>query len=214
MIDMTPDELLATTRTVRKRLDFDRPVPRALIKECIELAIQAPSGSNTQRWHFIVVEDQETKDKLADIYRRQFAEYEKIDGPQYAESDPRQEASGRVKSSASYLADNFHRAPAILIPCQDGRPEKMGGSQIAVASYFGSILPAVWSFMLAARARGLGTAWTTMHLAHERDAAEVLGIPYERVAQVAMIPVAFTIGTDFKRSTRLGADEVIHWNAW
>jgi hypothetical protein len=214
MIDMTPDELLATTRTVRKRLDFDRPVPRALIKECIELAIQAPSGSNTQRWHFIVVEDQETKDKLADIYRRQFAEYEKIDGPQYAESDPRQEASGRVKSSASYLADNFHRAPTILIPCQDGRPEKMGGSQIAVASYFGSILPAVWSFMLAARARGLGTAWTTMHLAHERDAAEVLGIPYERVAQVAMIPVAFTIGTDFKRSTRLGADEVIHWNAW
>ena len=214
MIDMTPDERLATTRTVRKRLDFDRPVPRALIKECIELAIQAPSGSNTQRWHFIVVEDQETKDKLADIYRRQFAEYEKIDGPQYGESDPRQEASGRVKSSASYLADNFHRAPTILIPCQDGRPEKMGGSQIAVASYFGSILPAVWSFMLAARARGLGTAWTTMHLAHERDAAEVLGIPYERVAQVAMIPVAFTIGTDFKRSTRLGADEVIHWNAW
>jgi nitroreductase len=214
MIDMTPDELLATTRTVRKRLDFDRPVPRALIEECIELAIQAPSGSNTQRWHFIVVEDQETKDKLADIYRRQFAEYEKMDGPQYAEGDPRQEASGRVKSSASYLADNFHRAPAILIPCQDGRPEKMGGSQIAVASYFGSILPAVWSFMLAARARGLGTAWTTMHLAHERDAAEVLGIPYERVAQVAMIPVAFTIGTDFKRSTRLGADEVIHWDTW
>ena len=214
MIPMTPDELLATTRTVRKRLDFDRPVPRELLEECIELAIQAPSGSNTQRWHFMLVDDPDLKAKLADIYRQQFAIYDATDGPTYADNDPRQEARGRVRSSARYLADNFHRAPAILIPCQDGRPDTMGGSQIALASYFGSILPAVWSFMLAARARGLGTAWTTMHLAREQEAAQLLGIPFERVSQVAMIPVAFTIGTDFQRSSRLGAKDVIHSNTW
>ena len=77
-----------------------------------------------------------------------------------------------------------------------------------------SIVPATWSFMLAARARGLGTCWTTFHLAHEREAAELLGIPYEAATQAALIPVAYTKGTDFKPGPRKPLGEVIHWDRW
>ena len=214
VLDLSPDELLTTTRAVRKRLDLERPIERSVIRECIEIALQAPSGSNTQRWHFILIDDPETKLGLADLYRRQFELYEATPEPMYGEDDSRARRQVAVRSSARYLADNYHRVPLILIPCLDGRPDRAGASMVMQASYFGSILPAVWSFMLAGRARGLGSSWTTMHLAHERDAAELIGIPYDKVAQVGMMPVAYTIGTDFKPAPRRPLDDIVHWNRW
>jgi nitroreductase len=99
-----------------------------------------------------------------------------------------------------------------VIPCVQGRFE--GKSNALVASMYGSIIPAAWSFMLAARSRGLGTVWTTFHLMHEREVAEILGIPYDEVTQVSLIPVAYTIGTDFKPGRRKPLDSMIHWNSW
>lgn len=212
-LNLSADEVLATTRAVRKRLDFDRPVDRSVIEECLQLAIQAPTGSNRQAWHFVLVGDAERKARLADLYRACFEEfYTSGRSAVYPEGDVRAERRPKVQESANHLTDNFHRAPWILIPCQEGRRD--GVPSAAQAGWWGSIVPAVWSFMLAARERGMGTAWTTMHLAREQEAADILGIPYDSVAQVAMIPVAYTIGTDFKPAPRLPLEQVVHWDQW
>ncbi len=208
---LTADEVLTTTRSVRKRLDFSRPVERSVIEECLRIAQQAPSGSNRQGWHFVVVTDAEKRRAIADLYRRNWERYRATPGAQY--SDPaRVETQGRVRDSAQYLADHFHEAPALVIPCIHGRTDGLPAS--AQSGVFGSILPAVWSFMLAARARGLGTCWTTIHLAYEREAAQVLGIPYDEVMQVALTPVAYTKGTDFKPAPREPLETVVHWDQW
>lgn len=216
LLDLTPDQLLSTTRAVRKRLDLTRPVEPELIRECVELAVQAPTGSNIQHWHFIIVTDAEKRKALGEFYRQGM---EAVYGPNSANSkqppprDPeRARTQERVLSSAQYLAEHMHEVPVLIVPCIRGRFE--GQPNAAQAGAWGSILPAVWSFMLAARARGLGTAWTTLHLIREKEAAEVLGIPYEKVTQAAMIPVAYTIGTDFKPGPRKPLDEVLHWNQW
>lgn len=212
-LNLSASEALATTRAVRKRLDFDRPVDRSVIEECLRLAIQAPTGSNRQAWHFVLVGDSERKEQLAELYRTSFeAFYTSGRSAVYPEGDLRAERRPKVQESAAYLTANFHRAPWLLIPCAEGRID--GTPSASHAGWWGSIVPAVWSFMLAARDRGLGTAWTTMHLAHEREAAEILGIPYETVTQVAMIPVAYTIGTDFKPAPRLPLEQVTHWDRW
>jgi nitroreductase len=212
-LDLTADEVLATTRTVRKRLDFDRPVERSVIEECVDLAIQGPSGSNRQGWHFVLVGDPEIKSHLGEIYRENFeAFYASGRSTVYPEGDLRAERKPKVLDSANHLAANFHRAPWILIPCQEGRVD--GAPTAGQAGWWGSIVPAVWSFMLAARERGLGTAWTTMHLSREEEVSKLLGIPFDAVTQVAMIPVAYTIGTDFKPASRLPLAQVIHWDAW
>jgi nitroreductase len=202
-LDLTPDQLLSTTRTVRKRLDLSRPVERELLEECFDLALQAPTGGNQQGWHFVVVTDAEQKKALAELYRKSKAETEPPSAP------PGQEA---VMKSATYLAEHLHEVPVLVIPCIEGRYENAPHLWQAIA--WGSILPATWSFMLAARARGLGTAWTSLHLAHERDAAAVLGISYEQVTQAALIPVAHTIGTEFKPGPRSPQAEHIHWDRW
>lgn len=198
-LELSPDELLTTTRTVRKRLDLTRPVPRELVTECIEIAQQAPSGSNRQGFHFVVVDD-------ADPYAAGGTNA-------YGEGDPRHARFDAVRSSAVYLREHLHEVPVHVIPCAWGRVDGENPSGTG-AGYFGSVIPAAWSFMLAARARGLGTAWTTLHLLYEREAAEVLGIPYEKVTQVALIPLAYTIGTDFKPASRLPAEHITHWNRW
>jgi nitroreductase len=212
-LNLTANEVLTTTRAVRKRLDFDRPVDRSVIEECLRVAIQAPTGSNRQTWHFVLVGDADRKAALADLYRTSFEDfYASGRSVSYPEGDLRAERRPKVMESAAYLTANFQRAPWILIPCQEGRAEDLpSGRQ---ASYWASIVPAIWSFMLAARDRGLGTAWTTIHLAKERQAAELLGIPYESVTQAAMIPVAYTVGTDFKPAPRLPLEQVAHWEAW
>ena len=211
-LNLTADEVLTSTRSVRKRLDFEKPVPREVIMECLDLALQAPTGSNNQGWQFVFVEDEAKKKALADIYRTNATPYLAMDAPQ--RGDMRDDRAGAVKSSAEFLNENFEKAPVLMIPCLEGRPDRAeAGMQ---ASYWGSILPAAWSFMLALRSRGLGSAWTTLHLLGdgERKAAELLGIPFERYTQGGLFPIAYTKGTDFKKAQRLPAEQLAHWDTW
>ncbi|MEM7412305.1 MAG: nitroreductase family protein [Myxococcota bacterium] len=219
-LDLTPDQLLSTTRAVRKRLDYDRPVPLELAQECVELALQAPSGSNQRGWHFVLVGDPEKRQQIGDLYRQGFVGYR--DMPVSAHALAKQAEGSdvavmnQVVGSAEALAENLHRAPFLVIPCVDGRLPAIEGpmASIAYASTYGSILPAFWSFMLAARARGLGTAWTTIHLMFEEPIAEILGIPYAEVTQVGLSPLAFTVGTDFRPAKNRGLDGVLHVDRW
>ncbi len=212
-LNLSADELLTTTRAVRKRLDLTRPVEREVIAECIEIAVQAPTGSNSQGWHWLIVTEDETKLALAELYRPGYeAAYGGASDQPYIGTDPRGLRMSSVKSSSDYLAEHLHEVPAMVIPCQKGRVE--GADNFATASYWGSILPAVWSFMLALRERGLGSAWTTLHLPKEREAAELLGIPYDTYTQAGLFPVAYTKGTDFKPASRLPMDRILHWDTW
>lgn len=213
-LNLSADEVLATTRSVRKRLDFDRPVEREIVMECLELALQAPTGSNRQGWQWVFVEDQEKKDALAAIYRERFAIYRSMPRATYEEGDTRAERMDAVVDSASYLAEHFERSPLMMIPCIKGRVDPDAGTAGA-AGMWGSILPAVWSMMLALRERGIGSAWTTIHLMGdgERLAAELLGIP-DGYVQAGLFPIAYTQGTDFKPAKRLPAEELTHWDGW
>ncbi len=212
---LDPDQLLTTTRSVRKRLDLERPVEREVIEECLTLALQAPTGSNSQGWHWVVVTDPATKAELAGLYAQHFDPYIAMgDELQlYGDDDTRTQRKDAVSSSARYLRDHFAEVPAMVVPCLWGRlPET--SDTFTQASFWGSILPAVWSFMLALRSRGLGSAWTTLHLPSERAAADLLGIPYDRVTQAGLFPVAYTLGTEFKPAPRLPLSDVVHWDRW
>lgn len=215
LLDLSPDELLSTTRAVRKRLDLTRPVEPELVRECVALAAQAPTGGNNQGWHFVVVTDPEKRRRLGEWYAQAFA---MVYGDPEAsvaampQDDPAHlEATRRVLGSARHLADHMGEVPVHVIPVIQGRTD---GAPVAMqAAIWGSLLPAAWSFMLAARARGLGTCLTTLHLVHEKAAAEMLGLP-DHVMQGALIPVAHTIGTDFKPGPRRDLDRIIHHDAW
>jgi nitroreductase len=210
---LSVEEALTTTRAVRKRLDFSRPVPREVLLECLEVALQAPTGSNRQGWQFVFVSDPEKKRAIAEYYVRTWRDYSQVPRPKYAEGDVRGERMPRVASSAQYLAEHLHEAPWFLIPCNRGRlPEN--APVILQAGFWGSILPAFWSFMLAARARGLGTAWTTFHLAHEQECAEILGIPFEKYTQAGLTPIAYTKGSEFKPAHRIPLESVVHFEHW
>jgi nitroreductase len=213
-LNLTADEVLTTTRSVRKRLDFDRPVDRAVVEECLEIAIQAPTGSNSQGWHWVVVEDEAKRQAIADVYRANFNEYRNMPPAVYKEGDSRGERMDKVRDSATYLSENFHRAPLMLIPCLWGRLD--GASVDRGAGFWGSLLPAVWSFMLALRERGLGSAWTTIHMMNdgERQVADLLGIPFDKVSQGGLFPIAYTIGTDFKPAKREPLARILHWDRW
>ena len=219
-VSLTNDQLLSTTRAVRKRLDFERDVPMSTIKECMDLAVQAPSGSNAQGWQFVFVTDQEKRQKIGEYYREAFIHYRHMPFAIHKLHSDSADASlansqERSASSADYLADNMGKAPVLMIPCIAGRIDNAEGANAsAQAGTMGSIIPAAWSFMLAARARGIGTAWTTLHLAHEKAVAELLGIPYESFTQVALIPIAYTKGTDFKPAYRPPVESVMHINQW
>ena len=188
-------------------------MPAELVRRCIEIALQAPTGSNTQGWHFVVVTDAAKRRALADLYRKAFSVYvgNLEMRPTYAADDPRAQQMPRIIDSASYLADHLHEAPVHVLPCVEGRVENAG--VVGQASVYGSILPAAWSFMLAARARGLGSAWTTLHLFYEAEAAKLLGIP-DHVTQTALLPVAYFTGTDFKPAKRVSPGLAMHWDAW
>lgn len=219
-LDLSLDELLTTTRAVRKRLDFDRSVPLELVEECVEIALQAPSGSNARGWHFMVVGDAGKRQAIAELYRKAFDGYRDMPISAHALAE---QAKGddvatmkAVVGSAEALAENLHRAPYLVIPCVEGRMPPMEGPMgvLANASQYGSVLPAFWSFMLAARARGLGTAWTTLHLLHEQEVAEILGIPFDSVMQTALSPLAYTVGTDFKPARGRSVEGALHVDAW
>jgi nitroreductase len=220
-LTLNADELLTTTRAVRKRLDLERPVPAGLIRDCVEIALQAPTGGNAQGWHFVVVMESGLREALADLYRRAWQKYRQSSGSVFEmfEKEPagsRKDQLGRVAESADYLADNLQRVPVHVIPCIAGRIDKISGqfASVAFASVYGSVLPATWSFMLAARERALGTAWTTAHLMYEQEAAAILEIPYASMTQVALIATAFSLGTDFRKALRKPVDEILHIDRW
>lgn len=213
ILDLTPDQLLSTTRSVRKRLDLERPVDHATVLECLDLALQAPTGSNRQGWHWMFITEPEKKKALAELYKKNFLAYRDSGArPTYDESDTRAQRQTAVTDSANYLAEHFHEVPILMIPLIEGRLDNLPA--FAAASTWGSLLPAVWSFMLALRSRGLGSAWTTLHLPSEREAAEILDIPFDRYTQGGLFPIAHTIGTDFRPAARIPTDQIVHWNTW
>ncbi|WP_153502732.1 nitroreductase family protein [Cumulibacter manganitolerans] len=203
------DKLLSTTRAVRKRLDLDRPVEREVLLECIDLAQQAPTGGNRQKWHWLVVTDEAKRRELGRIYQDASAEYLAAPPADAPNLDPEQQS--RVRSSSRYLRDVMPDVPALVVPCAEGRPEDL--SIAAQASWYGSIIPAVWSFMLALRSRGLGSCYTTLHLNEEQRAADLLGIP-DGITQLALLPVAYTKGTDFKPVKRPPAEQIVSFDTW
>ena len=213
-LGLSADEVLQTTRAVRKRLDFDRPVPESVLRECVELAVQAPTGSNMQGWHFVFVTERDKIEAISALYKKGFDAYR--NSPMYAGrvgeglGAQREAQQARVTSSAEFLSENMHRSPVLFLPCITGRTDDAR----MMVGQAGSIIPAAWSFMLAARERGLGTCWTTLHLGYEKEAAEILGIPYDKVRQYALSPVAYTVGTEFKLATRTDLDSVMSWNSW
>jgi nitroreductase len=207
------DKLLTTTRSVRKRLDLGRPVEPEVIAECIDIAMQAPTGTNAQNWAFVVVTDPDKKAAIAKIYR-QGAEMMAGSGypPPLPEGDPREHVMPKVMESAEHLGSILDQVPVFVIACVKGRVENVP-MVIAQASTYGSILPAAWSFMLALRARGLGTAWTTIHLFSEAEVSTMLGIP-EDWTQTVLFPVAYYTGDDFKPAKRLPVEKVTYFNGW
>ena len=214
--ELTADEVLRTTRAIRKRLDFDRPVPRDVIRECLDIAVQAPTGSNRQNWHFVVVTDEAQRNAIGDLYRRSVAaaqsDVKTLTRIAPADTETYDAQTARVNSSAHWFFDHIQRSPGMLIPCITGRTD--GPWRMATASHVGSVIQAAWSFMLAARARGIGSVWTTVHLALEEEAAGILDIPYSEVMQVALIPFGYATGNPFREATREPLDLVTHWDRW
>lgn len=215
------DHVLQTTRSVRLRLDLERPVPPALIKEALNVALQAPTGANTQTWRFLVVSDPEVRARIADYYRLAAQAY--VEGKtalsrtgvtmmrEYAAEDLRQQQREAMMKSGGFLMENLQRVPVMIIPCIESRFEHE--DVFTQASMWGSILPATWSLMLALRARRLASAWTTLHLLYEKEIAELLGIP-PNVTQAALLPVAWLTGGDLKPAARLPLNEVTYWDRW
>ncbi|MDP7701855.1 nitroreductase family protein [Mycobacterium sp. TY815] len=200
------DELLTTTRAVRKRLDLTRPVSRDVVMECIRLAMQAPTASNAQDWRWVVVTDPGKRAAIAEIYRSVGAEY-----LVHAAANSENPQTKRVYQSALGLTDTLAKVPVLVIPCLLQSIDE--SNRLAAASAWASIIPAGWSFLLALRSRGLGSVWTTMHLAREREVADLLGIP-SSVTQAALFPVAYTIGTDFRPAARPPAETITFFDEW
>ena len=207
------DKLLTTTRSVRKRLDLTREVEPQVIQDCIDIAMQAPTGTNAQNWAFVVITDPAKKKFIADAYRNG-GEMMAGSGypPPLEPGDPREHVMPKVMESAGYLGEILEQVPVFVIACVRGRVESVP-MVIAQASTYGSILPAAWSFMLALRSRGLGTAWTTIHLFQEKPISELLGIP-DDWTQTVLFPVAYYTGDDFKPAHRLPSDTMTHLDSW
>jgi len=202
----TVDHLLGTTRAVRRRLDFDRPVPREVLLDCIRLSQQAPTGKNAQHWRWLIVDDPAKRKALGEIYARGLP---LLDA---SAKTARDDQTAAVYRHARDLAERMGDVPALVIPCLEGRLDDPS-SLVLATTYYGSIYPAVWSFQLALRSRGLGSVLTTMHLAFEKDSREVLGLP-EDVVQTALLPVAYTVGTDFKPTERPAPETITCFNTW
>ncbi|MFJ8431374.1 nitroreductase family protein [Kitasatospora sp. NPDC094019] len=208
-VPATPDELLTTTRSVRLRLDLTRPVDLDQVRACVEIALQAPNGGNTQRWHWLVVAEEGLRKRIAEVYRRSFeARYPPTTTAGAASAGG---VSDRMLAGGRHLAEHLHEVPVLVIPCLElgGRPLTAGNQ----AGVWGSLLPAAWSYMLAARARGLGTAWTTVHLDAEQEVADLLGLPGD-VRQGALIPTAHVVGDGFGPAPRRPVDSVLHLDGW
>jgi len=214
VLGLTPDEVLTTTRAVRRRLDTTRPVPRDVVEKCLEIALQAPNGSNLNTWRWIAVDDRATVARMAEIYDAALDDYVKSLGSAVGKDYAGAAVPGfeRIGASVQHLREHMREVPVLVVPLFAGRTE--GASLFFQASLWGSVVQAVWSFMLALRARGLGSCWTTGHLHREREMAELLGIPFDHFTQVGLFPVAYTVGTKFAPAWRRPVDEVLCWNRY
>lgn len=216
LLPLSAEELLTTTRGVRKRLDFSRPVERDALRACVAAALQAPSGSNRWALQFVIVTDPERRAAIGAAYRKGYDTYRSLDGVYIGSiekgSPERDRQQQRTAGSADYLADHYGEAPAIVAACAPGRADD--GPAIRKTTLLGSVMPGMWSFMLAARLRGLGTCWTTVGLFEEETTAAAFGIDAAEVTIAAISPVAHTKGTEFKPALRPDPDDVIHWDSW
>jgi nitroreductase len=211
-LPLSPDELLTTTRCVSKRLDLTRPVPLDLVRECLEVALQAPSASNRQSWQWVVINDESIRRVIGDYYRRAVTSYLNSSASAaslFADDPERSAVQRQVGESVAHLGEHMGEVPVLVIPCISA-PSLRAGSQ---AGLWGSLLPAAWSYMLAARARGLGTAWTTLHMRYEKEISELLGMPAD-IRHGVLIPTAYYTGHTFKPAPRQPLDNVLHINSW
>jgi nitroreductase len=202
------DHLLTTTRSVRRRLDLTRPVPREVLLDCVRIAQQAPTAQDKQGWHFVIVDDPDRREALGEVYRRSYAQIRAANPASFEHEDPEKK---RVYVSSDQLAETMDQVPALVVPCVEGRPEEMPPMWVNIL--YSSICPAIWSFILALRSRGLGSCWTSGHLLNESDAAELLSIPKD-VTQVALLPVAYFTGSDFRPANRPPPETITHFNGW
>ena len=203
------DHLLSTTRAVRRKLDLTRSVEPEVLTKCLELAIQAPSPSNSQQWRWLVVRDQEIKNQLGRLFRDVGTAYLRRSAERLGAAATEGPAA-RMLASAKYLVDVFEQVPVLVIPCLQGRPQ---GGNAGFSGFYGGIFPAVWNLQLALRSRGLGSTLTTFHLQHEQEAAGILGIPYD-VSQVGLLPVAYTTVPDFKPARRAPIEQISYLDTW
>lgn len=210
-LNLSAEEVLTTTRAVRRRLDLDRPVERAVVETCLHIAFQAPNGSNRQTWGWVVVDDPSTRREMAAIYKAALHDF--VGRPRTADDPlpPDTLEQRRMAASVMHLTDRMADVPVLLVPTFNGRVE--GEGIFWQASRWGSILPGVWSLMLALRLHGLGSAWTTLHLLRESEMAQLLGIP-DTETQAGMFPIAYTLGTDFKAADRSRSEAQVRWNRW
>jgi nitroreductase len=192
------DEVLRTTRSVRRRIDFERLVPPELLEECIGIATQAPTGIGGENWRFLVLTDAAPKAAIAELYRRALERFESAGG---VTAKPAQQA----------LAMRLHEIPALILVCAESRPP--GESLPMQVGFYGSVLPAAWSLMLALRARELGSTWTSLHLLYADETARRLGIP-DGVTQTVLLPVGYTKDAVLSPATRKPPAEVTYWNTW
>jgi nitroreductase len=197
------DHVLATTRAVRRRLDFSRPVGNQVLLDCIDLAEQAPTGGNQGSRRWIIVRDQAVKDEIGELYRRTAVPFmapivERLQGTDHPQE--------RVLVSSLYLAEHLAEVPAIVIPTIIGRYDGSGRPGL-----FDSVIQAAWSFCLALRARGLGTTWVTAALQDEAKVKEILGIP-DTMTEIVVLPVGWTRGTDFRRAPRRPARTITYFD--
>jgi nitroreductase len=216
-----PDVLLMSTPSVRLRLDLERPVDRAMIEQCLDIAVHAPNGSNSQPYRFLCIDDPDRKAAIADLYRVAMDEHVSRTRTHAPEDnvDRSTEQQKRIAKSVIHLRDHLHEVPVLCVPIVGGRTDGRGAETPAdrtsvfwQSSRWGSVVPTLWSFMLALRSRGLGSAWTTLTLHKEREMAELLGIPYDQWMQVGLFPIAYTLGNDFAVTPREPAASFLRWN--
>ena len=218
LLPLTLDELLTTTRSVRKRLDLTRPVPRELVERAVDIARQAPNGTNRQTWNWLLIDDPEIRVGIACIYNKGMAIQTEIMQKEMAASNTdsadghlAESITGKLTESVAYLAEHLHEVPMLLVPTV--KCDFDGANLFTQASYWGSILPAVWNFQLAPRARGLGSAWTSVSMHCQKEMIELLNIPAGHT-HAGVFPIAYTKGVDFKAGPRGPLNEVVHWNDW
>ena len=198
------DRLLTTTRAVRKRLDLEREVSDKLIFECIDLAEQAPTGGNDASRRWMVIRDQDTKNELGRLYAEVGTLFINARGRLDGTGHPKE----RVVSSGAYLVENFSKAPVLVMCAIWGIHDNSGQPGL-----FDSAIPSAWSFNLALRSRGLGTAYATMLNNKSNEVVELLGIP-SGVTTLVCFPVAYTIGHDFSPAPRRPASDITYFDQW